>query len=87
MKRIYTVAAVALLLLLPLTLAFAAGGGDRHPRIHKAIGCLEAAIAELKAAPHDFGGHRADAVAASERAVEQLRLALSYDKGADRAGH
>jgi hypothetical protein len=86
MKRSYTVAAVALLLLLPLTLAFAAGG-EHHPRIHKAIGCLEAAIAELKAAPHDFGGHRADAVAASERAVEQLRLALAYDKGADRAGH
>jgi hypothetical protein len=84
MKRSYTVAAVALLLLLPLTLAFAA---EHHPRIHKAINCLEAAIAELKAAPHDFGGHRADAVAASEKAVEQLRLALAYDKGADKAGH
>jgi hypothetical protein len=86
MKRLYTVVAVALLLILPLTLASAAGG-EKHPRIHKAIGCLQAAITELKAAPHDFGGHRADAVAAAEKAVEQLKLALAYDKGADQAGH
>jgi hypothetical protein len=87
MKRIHTVVAVALLLLLPLTMAFAAGGGDKHPRIHHAIMALHAAITELKAAPHDFGGHRADAVAACEKAVEQLKLALAYDKGADQAGH
>ena len=80
-KRIYTVAAVALLLLLPLTMAFAAGkaGGEKHPRIHKAIGAIGAAIDELKAAPHDFGGHREAAVDACQKAVEQLKLALAYD--------
>jgi hypothetical protein len=87
MKRGYTVAAVLLLLILPLTLASAAGGGEHHPRIHKAIMCLNAAIAELKAAPHDFGGHRADAVTACENAVSQLKQALAYDKGGDKAGH
>jgi hypothetical protein len=87
MKRLYTVAAVALLLILPLALASAAGGGEHHPRIHKAINCLKDAISELKAAPHDFGGHRADAVAACENAVSQLKQALAYDKGADKAGH
>jgi hypothetical protein len=79
-KRVYTVAAVALLLLLPLTMAFAAGGGERHPRIHKAIGAIGAAIDELKAAPHDFGGHREAAVDACQKAVEQLKLALQYDR-------
>jgi hypothetical protein len=86
MKRTYTVAAVLLLLLLPLTLAFAAGGGH-HPRIHRAIVALDGAITELKAAPHDFGGHRADAVGACEKAVDQLKQALAFDKGADKAGH
>jgi hypothetical protein len=87
MKRLYTVAAVVLLLVLPLTLASAAGGPEKHPRIHRAIICLQAAITELKAAPHDFGGHRVDAIAAAEKAIEQLKLALAYDKGGDRAGH
>jgi hypothetical protein len=45
-----------------------------------AIRELEAAKVELQKAPHDFGGHRADAVVAVDRAIEQLRLALQYDK-------
>ena len=53
---------------------------EPHPRIHKAIRELEAAKVELQKAPHDFGGHRADAVQAVDRAIEQLRLALQYDK-------
>jgi len=53
---------------------------ERHPRIRSAIRELEAAKAELQKAPHDFGGHRADAVVAVDRAIEQLRIALQYDK-------
>jgi hypothetical protein len=53
---------------------------ERHPRIHAAIRELEAAKVELQKAPHDFGGHRADAVQAVDRAIEQLRVALQYDK-------
>ena len=49
-----------------------------HPRIVKAIHELEDAIKYMEAAPHDFGGHKAEAIAASRRAVEQLRLALRY---------
>ena len=49
-----------------------------HPRIAKAIHELEDAIAYLEAAPHDFGGHKGEAIEASKRAVEQLRLALAY---------
>lgn len=53
---------------------------EQHPRIRSAIRELEAAKAELQKAPHDFGGHRADAVVAVDKAIEQLKLALDYDK-------
>src|SRR5439155_12653033 len=48
-----------------------------HPRIAKAIRELEDAIAYMRAAPHDFGGHKAAALQASEAALQQLRLALA----------
>jgi hypothetical protein len=53
---------------------------EKHPRIHAAIRELEAAKVELQKAPHDFGGHRADAVVAVDKAIEQLKIALQYDK-------
>lgn len=53
---------------------------EAHPRIRSAIHALEGAKAELQKAPHDFGGHRADAVLAVDKAIEQLKLALEYDK-------
>jgi hypothetical protein len=53
---------------------------EAHPRIRSAIHELEAARVELQKAPHDFGGHRADAVAAVDKAIQQLRIALEYDK-------
>jgi hypothetical protein len=43
---------------------------EPHPRIRSAIRELEAAKVELEKAPHDFGGHRADAVVAVDRAIE-----------------
>jgi hypothetical protein len=49
-----------------------------HPRIAKAIHELEDAIAYMEAAPHDFGGHKADAIEHSKKAVEQLKLALAF---------
>ena len=49
-----------------------------HPRIAKAIQELEEAIRYMEAAPHNFGGHKGEAIQASRRAVEQLRLALRY---------
>ena len=53
---------------------------ERHPEIRKAITALEHAKYALQHADHDFGGHRADALVATDRAIEQLRLALQYDK-------
>ena len=53
---------------------------EHHPAIHAAIRALEKAKTEMQAASHDFGGHRAEAIAQCEKAIEQLRLALQYDK-------
>lgn len=53
---------------------------ERHPEIRKAITSLERAKYALQHASHDFGGHRADALAATDKAIEQLKLALQYDK-------
>jgi hypothetical protein len=53
---------------------------EPHPEIRRAITALEKAKYALQHAAHDFGGHRADALAATDRAIEQLRLALQYDK-------
>jgi hypothetical protein len=53
---------------------------ERHPEIRKAIAALERAKTDLQRADHDFGGHRVAALAACDRAIEQLKLALQYDK-------
>ena len=55
-------------------------GNERHPHIRKAIAELREAKHELEIAPHDFGGHRADAVKECDEAIRQLQLALQYDK-------
>ncbi len=58
-----------------------AGEKAAHPPIVKAINALEDAIAYMKAAPHDFGGHREDAIRDSEQAIRQLKEALKYREG------
>ena len=49
-----------------------------HPRIAAAIESLEVALAELKEAPHNFGGHKAEAIRACEKAIHELHKALAY---------
>ena len=55
-----------------------------HPRIAKAIEALRDARAYLEGAPHDFGGHKADAIRATDEAIRQLNLALAYRARDDR---
>lgn len=57
---------------------------EMHPRIARAIHQLEDAVEYMRAAPHDFGGHKAEAMRASEEAIRQLRLALAYRGEHDR---
>jgi len=64
----------------PIQTAAARGRREAHPSIRKAITALESAKRDLQRASHDFGGHRADALAACDKAIEQLRLAMQYDK-------
>ena len=51
---------------------------EEHPRIAKAIRELEDAIKYMEAAPHDFGGNKAQALADSRAAIVSLRKALAY---------
>lgn len=53
---------------------------EHHPAIRRAIAALEAAKTDMQHASHDFGGHRVAALAECDKAIEQLREALKYDK-------
>jgi hypothetical protein len=57
-----------------------ANAQERHPAIRNAIDALQAARADLWNARHDFGGHRRAAIDAIDHALQQLRLALQYDR-------
>ena len=83
MKRRVALAVLFAMLLLPYGSMLSAKGPiarekAAHPRIARAIHQLEDAVAYMEAAPHDFGGHKADAIAASRNAIVQLKLALAY---------
>ena len=60
--------------------AYAQPATERHPAIRRAITALEEAKVYLKNAKHDFGGHRAEALTEVDKAIEQLKLALKYDR-------
>lgn len=55
-----------------------------HPRIAAAIAALRDARDYMQKAPHDFGGHRVEAIRASDDAIRQLNLALGYRGREDR---
>jgi hypothetical protein len=55
-----------------------------HPRIARAIEALRDARAYMAEAPHDFGGHKADAMRATDEAIRQLDFALGYRGREDR---
>jgi hypothetical protein len=52
------------------------GGYENRPKIRQAINALENARKDLQNAAHEFCGHRAEALEATNRAIEQLRRAL-----------
>ncbi len=51
-----------------------------HPEIRAAIDSLEHARMHLKEARHDFGGHREEALRATDEAIRQLKICLEFDK-------
>jgi hypothetical protein len=52
----------------------------RYPHMHKALQELRQTRTELKEAAHDYGGHREKALRATDRAIEQIELALRFAK-------
>lgn len=49
-----------------------------HPRMANAISLAQQSYAELAAAPSDFGGQKAEAMADLSRAVHSMRRALFF---------
>lgn len=89
MKKLTAILTLAVALVLPAALTSRAAAqppppkGERHehhPEIHKAIAALEAAKHYMEHADHDFHGHRKEAMEATERAIQQLRLAVESDR-------
>lgn len=60
--------------------AAASPAPEPHPEIHEAIASLQRARDHLQHAAHDFGGHREDALRATDEAIRQLRICLQYDR-------
>ena len=52
---------------------------EPHPEIRDAIASLRRAREHLQHAAHDFGGHRAEALRATDEAIRQLEICLKYD--------
>jgi hypothetical protein len=53
---------------------------EPHPQIREAIASLRRAKEHLEHAAHDFGGHRVEAIRATDEAIHQLEECLRYDK-------
>lgn len=58
----------------------AATPAEPHPQIREALEALRRAKAHMEHAAHDFGGHRVEALRATDEAIRQLEICLKYDK-------
>ncbi|OLB26383.1 MAG: hypothetical protein DMG41_29500 [Acidobacteria bacterium] len=53
---------------------------EPHPQIREALAALRQAKEHMEHAAHDFGGHRVEALKATDEAIRQLEMCLKYDK-------
>ena len=53
---------------------------EAHPQIREALAALRRAKEHMEHAAHDFGGHRVEAIEATNQAIKQLEICLKYDK-------
>jgi hypothetical protein len=60
--------------------ATATPAAEPHPEIREAIAALRRAKDHMEHAAHDFGGHRVDALRATDAAIHQLEECLKYDR-------
>lgn len=64
----------------PLPAAAAAPVPEPHPEIRDALEALRKAKFRMEHAAHDFGGHRVDALKATDEAIRQLQICLQFDR-------
>jgi hypothetical protein len=64
----------------PQPAAAPAAQREPHPEIREAIASLRRAKAHLEHAAHDFGGHRVEAIKATDEAIRHLQDCLKFDK-------
>jgi hypothetical protein len=64
----------------PATAPAAKPAPEPHPEIRDALAALRRARTHLQEAAHDFGGHRVEALKATDDAIRQLQICLDYDK-------
>jgi len=64
----------------PLPNAVPAATPAEHPEIREALGALRKAREHMDHAAHDFGGHKADALRATDEAIRQLEICLKFDR-------
>jgi hypothetical protein len=57
-----------------------ASPAEPHPQIREALGALRRAKEHMEHSAHDFGGHRVEALRATDEAIRQLEICLKYDK-------
>jgi hypothetical protein len=75
-----TPAAAAVPAATPPPAASPAAVPEPHPEIREAIASLRRAKEHLEHAAHDFGGHRVEAIKATDEALRQLQDCLKFDK-------
>jgi len=69
----------AAVILLALAFPINSPAVPRHPEIQQAINALQRAKDHMEHAAHDFGGHRVEAIRATDEAIHQLEICLKYD--------
>jgi len=77
LTRLLGAAVVLFALAFPVTTP--ANPPERHPEIREAIASLHRAKEHLEHAAHDFGGHRVEAIRATDEAIRQLEICMKYD--------
>lgn len=60
--------------------AAAAPVPEPHPEIRDALEALRKAKFHMEHAAHDFGGHRVEALKATDEAIRQLQICMQFDR-------